>query len=135
MTDDIDRDPARDPLLESALRDLGPEPPMEAVDWGGLERTVAARARERYAARIRRAPWWQPMAAWARPAIPLGLAAGFALFVVVLRSPADTAEAAEPLLLADQLAQSVYRGDSATLLQTALAGEDPGEDAGEDANP
>jgi hypothetical protein len=124
MTDDIDRDPARDPVLASALRDLGHEPPMVAVDWDRLERSVSARARERFAARILRAPWWQPMAAWARPAIPLGLAAGIALFVVVLRSPAETAEAAEPLLFADQLAQSVYQGDSATLLQTALAGED-----------
>ena len=124
MTDDIDRDPARDPVLASALRELGPEPPMETVDWDRLERSVSARARERFAARVRRAPWWQPMAAWARPAIPLGLAAGIALFVVVLRSPAETAEAAEPLLFTDQLAQSVYQGDSATLLQAALAGED-----------
>jgi hypothetical protein len=123
MTDDIDRDPARDPVLASALRDLGHEPPMEAVDWDRLERSVSARARERFAARILRAPWWQPMAAWARPAIPLGLAAGIALFVVVLRSPAEDAGAAEPLLAGDPLAQAVYGGESAILLETSLADE------------
>ncbi len=123
MTDDLDRDPARDPALASALEHLGLEPPMDEVDWERLERRISARARARFAARIRKAPWWQPMAAWAKPAIPLGLAAGIALFVVVLRSPADDAEAAEPLLFGDALAQSVYQGESATLLQTALAEE------------
>ncbi|HKY59925.1 MAG TPA: hypothetical protein VJP59_02840 [Gemmatimonadota bacterium] len=118
MTDETDRDPTRDPVLASALRELAPEPPMDEVDWDRLERRISARAREAVA-------WWQPIAAWARPAIPLGLAAGIALFVVVLRSPADTAESAEPLLLGDELAQSVYQGDSATLLQAALSGEDP----------
>jgi hypothetical protein len=63
------------------------------------------------------------MAAWARPAIPLGLAAGIALFVVLIRSPAEDAAAAEPLLAADPLAQAVYGGESAILLETSLAEE------------
>jgi hypothetical protein len=119
MTDEMDRDPARDPALASALMELGPEPPMAEVDWERLERRISDGARER----LRRTPWWQPMAAWARPAIPLGLAAGIALFVVLLRSPAEDAAAAEPLLAADPLAQAVYGGESAILLETSLAEE------------
>ena len=119
MTDEMDRDPARDPALASALMELGPEPPMNEVDWHRLERRISDGARER----LRRTPWWQPMAAWARPAIPLGLAAGIALFVVLIRSPAEDAAAAEPLLAADPLAQAVYGGESAILLETSLAEE------------
>jgi hypothetical protein len=119
MTDEMDRDPARDPALASALRELGPEPSMDRVDWDRLERRISDRAREG----LRRIPWWQPMAAWARPAIPLGLAAGIALFVVLLRSPAEDAGAAEPLLAGDPLAQAVYGGESAILLETSLADE------------
>src|SRR5687768_11513736 len=91
MIDETDRDPTPDPVLESALRDLSPEPPMEAVDWDRLAGTIATRARERFRVRDRKAVWWQPMAAWARPAIPLGLAAAIALFLV-LRSVAGSDE-------------------------------------------
>jgi hypothetical protein len=127
MTDEMDRDPARDPALASALRELGPEPPMDQVDWDRLERRISDRARERFGrepiAGRSRAPWWQPMAVWARPAIPLGLAAGIALFVVLVRSPAEDAAAAVNLLAADPLAQAVYQGESAILLETSLAEE------------
>jgi hypothetical protein len=136
MIDETDRDPTRDPALESVLRDLGPEPPMEAVDWDRLAGAISARARERLAVRDRKVVWWQPMAAWARPAIPLGLAAALALFLV-LRSvagsdenlagapeSADAVGPAEAILLGDELAQSIYRGDSPTLLQAAFGYEE-----------
>jgi hypothetical protein len=128
MTDEIERDPARDAVLASALRDMGPEPPMDAVDWDRLERAVAARAvaaraGQRFAALGPGVPWWQPVAAWARPAIPLGLAAGVALLLAVLRVPVGTAEPAEPLLLGDEVAESVYLDDPTLLLRAVFISE------------
>lgn len=132
MTDEAGRlpahdpldDPARDPALASALRDLGPEPPMEAVDWDRLERAVAARARRQFGSRRPGAAWWQPVAAWARPAIPLALAAGIALLLAVLRLSPGTAEPTELLLLGDEVAVSVYLDDPAFLLRAAFTSED-----------
>jgi len=118
-----DRDPARDSVLAAALADLDPEPPTDAVDWDRLERALALRARGRLARRSAGAAWWQPVAAWAGPAIPLGVAAGIALFLVVLRLPAEPAEPPEPLLLGDEVAESVYRGDPALLLRAAFTSE------------
>jgi hypothetical protein len=127
MSDAIehDRDPARDSVLAAALADLDPEPPTDAVDWDRLERTVALRAREHLAGRSPGAAWWELVAAWARPAIPLGVAAGIVLFLVVLRLPARPAEPPEPLLLGDEVAESVYRGDPGLLLRAAFTSEDP----------
>lgn len=128
MSDEIRSDPARDPVrdprLASALRDLGREPPVNAVDWGRLERTVAARARQRFAVCGPDAAWWQPVAAWARLAIPLSLAAGVALLAAVLRLPAGTPEPAEPLLLGDEVAESIYLEDPAILLRPTSPTED-----------
>jgi hypothetical protein len=137
MIDESDHDPARDPVLASALRDLGPEPPVGEVDWDRLADKVAARAREGYAVPAARAVWWQPLAAWTRPAIPLGLAAAVAL-VLVLRSvtgsdepltlaaeSTDAMAPAEAILLGDELARSIYQGDSPTVLQEVFASEEP----------
>lgn len=117
-------DPERDSALASALRDLGAEPPMEAVDWNRLEQAVAARARQQFGWRRPSAAWWQPLAAWARPAIPLGLAAAIALLVAVLRLSPGTDEPTELLLLGDEVAVSVYLDDPALLLRAAFTSED-----------
>ena len=135
--DEEDRDPAPDPVIQVALRELGPEP-MEAVDWDRLVDVIAARAREHFAVVDRRTEWWQPMAAWARPAIPLGLAAAIALFLVLRSFPGsdegasvaestDTVAPAEAILLGDELARSIYQGDSPTLLEAAFAYEEPAQ--------
>jgi hypothetical protein len=76
-------EPIRDPKLVAALRRHEGDPPLDAVDWERMLRTVTARA-ELPLARLRRtATWWGCTAGWARAAIPLAAAAGIALVALV----------------------------------------------------
>lgn len=79
MNDDAMADAIRDPRLAEALRATGPEPPLDAVDWAALRRTITERAALPLARRRGSAPWWAYAAGWGRAAIPAAVAATIAL--------------------------------------------------------
>jgi hypothetical protein len=138
MREDLSRDPQRDPALEHALRELGPEPPMEAVDWDGLQRSVGARALALLARRRR--TWWEYAASWAGPAIPATLAACVALVVALVLAGSPDA-APEPGMLAGEppameevlwagaldipFGPLAFNGDVDALLEAAVRWEEP----------
>ncbi len=74
---DISRDPPRDPEVAEWLHVGSGEPLM--ADRASLHAVILARA-QLPLARLRLQPqWWEYAARWARPAVPLALAAGLAL--------------------------------------------------------
>ncbi|HET6679952.1 MAG TPA: hypothetical protein VFG84_02015 [Gemmatimonadaceae bacterium] len=79
MTDRLEREPEIAAVLERATR----RPPFDEVDWTRLHARIARDATATLA-RLRETPtWWNIAASWARPAIPLALAAGIALVLLV----------------------------------------------------
>ena len=96
MSDGLERDPE----LARALREAGGDVPFDEVHWDALHARIVDGARlalARRRAATRRAPTWIELAAsWARPAIPLALAASIALMVVLGRigEPTATTETA-----------------------------------------
>jgi hypothetical protein len=91
-------DPRPDDALRSELRAEVGEPPYEAVDWERLRARVVSGAAAMLARRRveRPATWWEEAAGWGRAAIPLAIAAGIALAVVLVRG-ADGPAAARGL--------------------------------------
>jgi anti-sigma factor RsiW len=79
-------DPERDPRLAETLRGM-PTPRASGDDQ--LHSRIMAAARPRLAQlRARQRPWWEWTAAWARVAVPVGLAASLAAGVLLLQSTA-----------------------------------------------
>ncbi len=79
-------DPERDPRLAQALR--GAPAPDTSLDDDRLRGRIMAAARPRLAQlRARQRPWWEWTAAWARVAVPVGLAASLAAGVLLIGSP------------------------------------------------
>ncbi len=142
----LDREPAPDPRLGAALRDLDPSPAAE-VDWERLRASVAARA-ELPLARRRRAAGARRASGWARVVVPAAAAAGiaFAVNAGALRPSAPSAGSGprvavdsgparrpgvEELVYASYPAQEVDRwitgrADAEALLGAAV-GEGPAE--------
>ncbi|HEX2090767.1 MAG TPA: hypothetical protein VHG28_00140 [Longimicrobiaceae bacterium] len=77
--EELSRDPAADPRLAAALRNLDP-PPAGEVDWERLRASLRARA-ELPLARRRRTARLRTAARWARVVVPAAAAAGLALAV------------------------------------------------------
>lgn len=102
--DDLRFDPAPDPRLQKALRDLDGEPPLEQVDWVALRRSISDRA-EMPLARRRRAQRTAPRR-WLQLLIPAAAAAGLALVAIfgVSRSGSDAA----PLVSASEAARTGF---------------------------
>lgn len=85
MTDRLEREPE----IAAALERATGMPPFDDVDWAQLHARITRDASATLA-RLRESPtWWSFAAAWARPAIPLALAAGIAL-VLLVTSRQDT---------------------------------------------
>ena len=83
---DISRDPPRDPELAAWLRAAEDERRVQ-VDAARLCATIRARA-ELPLALLRRQPlWWEYTARWARPVLPLALAASLVLAWLVGSTP------------------------------------------------
>jgi hypothetical protein len=83
---DISRDPPRDDELATLLAAALPDGADE-MDGARLRVAIVARARD-HLARLRHQPlWWEYAAGWARPAVPLALAAGLALAYLVGSMP------------------------------------------------
>jgi hypothetical protein len=97
---DISRDPPRDPRIAAWLAGANVEP-VEA-DAAGLYAAIMARA-QLPLARLRRPPqWWEYMASWSRPALPVAIAAGLALAFLVGSLPVPGPGPA-PMLAAESL--------------------------------
>jgi hypothetical protein len=71
-----------DAALSDALRDATPAPPIDDVDWQTLHAGVMRRAAP-LLARAPRQSWWQLIAGWSMPAIPVGTLAAAALLLIV----------------------------------------------------
>jgi hypothetical protein len=70
--------------LRAALAAAMPEPPLDAVDWDGLQLRITAAATPLLARRPQGAParaWWQPLAGWSPRGIPLTAAAALLLML------------------------------------------------------
>lgn len=79
-------DPERDPRLADALR--GTPTPSSSLGDDQLRSRIMAAARVRVAQlRSRQRPWWEWTAAWARVAVPVGLAASLAAGVLLVQNP------------------------------------------------
>jgi hypothetical protein len=132
---DISRDPPRDEELAAMLAAALPEGGNE-MDGARLRGAIMARARD-HLAKLRHQPlWWEYAATWARPAVPLALAAALALAFVVGSIPlpghspaSEVAIATLPRLedvLTHQLPDAEYdlllsrSGDTDALLNFAL---------------
>jgi hypothetical protein len=132
---DISRDPPRDDELAAMLVTALPDGADE-MDGARLRTAIMTRARD-HLARLRRQPlWWEYAASWAKPAVPLALAAALALAFVLgsipmpASSPAtEVAVATLPSLedvLTHQLPDAEYNlllsrsGDTDALLNFAL---------------
>jgi hypothetical protein len=120
-------EPLRDPELSARLaRAVGPVP-LDEVHWGAL----ATRIRQGAAARRRPVAWWALLAAWARPGVPIALAAGILAAMVVARESAAQSPTAEALLLATTAADTVAldalapRLSEDSLFSAILVGEEP----------
>jgi hypothetical protein len=71
-----------DSELRSLLRDSAQPPPFDDVDWRALRAGIQLRAQP-LLRRPRTATWWQAVAGWARPGIPLTAAAAAALMLAL----------------------------------------------------
>jgi hypothetical protein len=79
-------DPERDSRLADALR--GTPTPSSSLGDDQLRSRIMAAARVRVAQlRSRQRPWWEWTAAWARVAVPVGLAASLAAGVLLVQNP------------------------------------------------
>jgi hypothetical protein len=79
--------PEHDPRLGAALR--GTPARSTPLDDEALHGRIMSAARPRLAQlRARQRAWWEWTAAWARVAVPVGLAASLAAGVLLVRSPA-----------------------------------------------
>ena len=97
-------EPLRDPELSARLARVAGPVPYGEVHWDLL----AARVRRAAAARRRPVSWWTLLAAWARPGVPIALAAGILAAVVVAQHEgAAQVRPAEALLLATTATDSV----------------------------
>jgi hypothetical protein len=104
-------DPERDPRLAHALR--GAPAPDTSLDDDRLRGRIMAAARPRLAQlRARRRPWWEWTAAWARVAVPVGLAASLAAGVLLIGSP-TTAESVSSVAADTVTASGVILGAAA----------------------
>jgi hypothetical protein len=68
--------------LRAALAAAVPAPPLDAVDWDGLQARISAAAMPLLVQPAQRAPvaaWWQPLAGWSPRGIPLAAAASLLL--------------------------------------------------------
>jgi hypothetical protein len=121
-------EPARDPLLAAALRDVAGDPPARAVDWEHLRSGIAARAESRLARRRRDAvsrdpAWWEYAAGWSRAGVPALLAAS-ALIAVLLTAPQLSApETDEP-----QAVEAAGRSPEQVAIDLAMADDVPEEE-------
>jgi hypothetical protein len=132
---DISRDPPRDPEIAAILAAALPGGADE-MDGARLRSAILARAQD-HLARLRHQPlWWEYAATWAKPAVPLALAAALALTFVVgsipvpVNSPAGGVALAPlpPLedVLTQQLPDAEYNlllsrsGDTDALLNFAM---------------
>jgi negative regulator of sigma E activity len=80
-------DPERDPRLGDVLR--GQPARSASLDDDALQARITSAAAPRLAQlRARQRAWWEWTAAWARVAVPVGLAASLAAGVLLVRSPA-----------------------------------------------
>ncbi|HSJ10681.1 MAG TPA: hypothetical protein VK928_12235 [Longimicrobiales bacterium] len=68
--------------LRGLLRDSAQPPPFDDVDWRALRAGIQLRAQP-LLRRPRTATWWQAVAGWARPGIPLTAAAAAALMLAL----------------------------------------------------
>lgn len=131
---DVFRDPPRDPELAAVLREVDAAAP-DRLDAGRLRAAVLARAEPALAARRQQARWWEHAARWARPAIPLALAASLALAYLVGNTTLPTGSAPETTaaslphledVLSSELPDAEYRvmvsseGETEALLRLAL---------------
>jgi hypothetical protein len=95
--------PSESDALRSLLRQYGPKPPYEAVDWNQLERRVATAAEPGLARRRiglagaergnRPEPWWVVAAGWVRPAVLTAAAVAAAAAIAIATTglqPAST---------------------------------------------
>ena len=138
MDDDRDRtrsgDPERDPQIREALASrygAGPQPSEE--EWEAFRQRLITAARARLTRRGVRQRWWDHAARWARPAIPLGLAASLTLAVGLAFSGFSTGSSPESAALALPAAEDPYRVEdvlasaaSETLPDDLLISGDPG---------
>jgi hypothetical protein len=128
-----------DQELQSALRSIQPEPPIQEVDWETLRSSIVARAELPLARRRGRST---RLAHWTRPLVPLAAAASIAVavwfngFVSEQTNGAPMAESpqlpppfisAEDLFHADLTDQEFQflvsgRGNSEALLLVAVGG-------------
>jgi len=97
-------DPERDPRLADALRrtplsnaSLSDDQLRSRIIVAGRTRLAQLRARQR--------PWWEWTAAWARVAVPVGLAASLAAGVLLVQS-ANSVESASSVAAADTVTAS-----------------------------
>lgn len=79
MTDRLEREPE----IAAALERATGRPPFDEVDWTRLHARIARDGAASLARRREAPTWWNIAASWARPAIPLALAAGIALVLLV----------------------------------------------------
>lgn len=122
-------EPVSDPELRAALSSLEGEPPLEAVDWSALQRSIGARAELPLARRRRGAqPLLRPPAARARqgwrPLLPLAVAASIAL-VVWTGGGGETPEAAVGQLSPEEVFEADLSEQEFRLLVSG--GADPEE--------
>jgi len=81
-------DPERDPRLADALRRTQEQ--GASLDDDQLHARIVAAARPRlFQLRARQRPWWEWTAAWARVAVPVGIAASLAAGVLLIQSPSS----------------------------------------------
>jgi hypothetical protein len=84
---DISRDPPRDSEVAGWLTAAEQGSRAGQPDFGGMRAGILARAQLPLARLRRQLPWWEYAANWARPAVPVALAAGLAMIWVVGSNP------------------------------------------------
>lgn len=84
----MNREPEHDLELSEALRRLEGDAALGDADWNRLRAGINARAARLFArppVPAVPATWWETLAGWARPAVPLAVAAGVFLVFLALQ--------------------------------------------------
>jgi hypothetical protein len=87
--------------LRAALAAAVPEPPLDAVDWDGLQLRITAAATPllaRHSSVVPARAWWQPLAEWSPHGIPLAAAAALLLMLGAGQLRTGATPAASPAI-------------------------------------
>ena len=94
------QEPERDLELAAALRRLEGDAELDDAAWRRLQARIATDAARHFAAPEKPIAWWEYIAGWARPALPLAAAAGLLLLLLTQLGIGDNRQAAQTTHLA-----------------------------------